>query len=126
MALLWRNEPRLNAFLASQADSIELSSTDVTRLASTFTQRIGSNGSHLYATMGGIVPSPVDAFDGDCAGWLDLTEFNPAVFTICSTVTLAAYNPAIDTSGPNNPAVLQPHLTVGNHAALLANKVHLP
>jgi hypothetical protein len=125
MGLFWRDLGRLDTLLkAVNNDTVLLGVFDMDRFATTFTQRIGSNGGHLYANMGGVAFSPVDASDGNCAGWLDLTQFNPAVFTTCSQVTLAGYNSAID-AGAANTAVVQPHLTVGNHASLLANKVHL-
>jgi hypothetical protein len=126
MGLFWRNAPRLNGLLASFQDTVPLSAIDMARFANTFVQRIGSNGHHLFADQSEGAASPVDADDGDCTGWLDLTASTPAVYQICTRVTLAGWNPAIDTSDSTHPAVLQPHLSVANHAALLANKVHLP
>jgi hypothetical protein len=55
---------------------------------------------------------------------LNLAEFNSFVYSKCETVTLNFWDQSIDnpTNDPQVQTVPQPHLTVGNHAALLALK----
>jgi hypothetical protein len=129
MGLLWRNKPRLDALLAAHlGDSIALSQDDLTSAANTFLQKLGPTGrDHLYQNFDGTVPSPVDALDGTCAGWLELAAFNVDVFTECEKILFAAWDPSLYTGiqPPPSPAA-QPHLDEVNHAALLAVKPNLP
>jgi hypothetical protein len=81
------------------------------RLANTFLYVIGA-GQDLVQDQDGRIPDPVDKWDGECDGWLNLSRFDSQVYDKCLEITLRAYG------DPDRP--LQPHLSVGNHAALLA------
>ncbi len=126
MGLMWRNESRLDTLLAADpngADEIRLGVTDMRLFANTFLERV-VGASHLYEDQSERVPSPIDSYDGDTEGWADLTAFNPDVLDQAAAVTLAPWNPAIDVVSTNDygSVTLQPHLTIGNHAALIAAK----
>jgi hypothetical protein len=123
IGLLWRNKARLDAFAASSihgADQIELSLLDMQRLTNTFIYRVNNNGTHLTENLAGWIPTPIDRRDSACEGFLHLTEFHPLVYTVCETVTLNLYDPSFNF--PDGFPAVQPHLGVGNHAALLAAK----
>jgi hypothetical protein len=135
VGLLWRNSDRLNALLASSpsgSDHIMLSATDMSMLANTFldvivTSNADANGfvhTHLAKDLYRHPDDPIDAPDSDCNGWLNLAEFDYLVYKKCETVTLHLWDPSIDnpTNDPTIRSAAQPHLGVGNHAALLALK----
>jgi hypothetical protein len=123
LELLWRDRARLNNLLTTSVygpDRIELNHTDMDRFANTFLVRVSKDG-HLTENLAGQPSTPVDRRDGSCEGWVSLARFKSLVYSRCEAVTLNPFNTAFDHPDRTYPAV-QPHLTVGNHAALLAAK----
>jgi predicted transglutaminase-like cysteine proteinase len=128
LELLRRNQARLDALLAfspSGPDSIDVTPLDITRLANTFLIRLVGPGPHLLEDQTGRVPSRLDRWDFACDGWLSLAAGNSYVYRACETVTLRLLDPSLYTP-KTMPQVLQPQLTVGNHAGLLAWKQWRP
>ncbi len=139
LGLLWRNKDRLNALLASSPagpDQLALTAADMTMLANTFLDIVvqehrdpnGVVNYHLADNLSGTLPSPVDAWDGACDGWINLAEFDSRVYSTCASVTLHQWDPSVDVPS-NDPTMFsaqQPHLGIGNHAALLALKRFAP
>jgi hypothetical protein len=110
VGLLMRNFVRLGA--SGQRFNEPLAALDWQGLAGTFIRNAsGSNFAHDIA--GQPEPSPYDA-NSRCEGWLELARVNPQVYSLCHDVTLRVVDG------------VQPHLNIGNHSSLLANKQFSP
>jgi hypothetical protein len=118
--VLRRNYDRLNALASARGEPIPLDTTQVRLFANTFLERVAGGlfhktGIFLASDIDGTpVDSPANAdyYAKLCDGWLNLAAADPNVYTICREISLRIVNG------------WQPHVSIGNHSALLMNKAY--
>lgn len=129
---MWHNKDRLNSLL-SGIDQIDLTYSDMDMIARTFLTVVVKNvpdannmvRPHLAADLNGKLDNPVDHRDTECNGWINLAEFNRAVYSRCEGVTLS-YTLEPNNNDPSAYSPYQPYLHIGIHAALVALKQFRP
>jgi hypothetical protein len=115
IALLNRNFVRLNSLPIWDGKLIAFDATYLHRFANSVLHMTGATSQvpanvHMSDDVDGTTPTPADKQDGTCHGFLGLTAGDSRVYQACHAMSLRLKNGT------------QPHLGVGAHSALLANK----
>jgi hypothetical protein len=113
LGVLHRSADRINRALPGGARTIDLT-TLRRQLRSTFLTKVASGPDLAHLIDGTFTDPDHTSANGSCNGWLDLTGDDGRVYEKCRWITLRVVNGA------------QPHLGIGNHASLLANKPTAP
>ena len=108
ISLLNRDLVRLTTAAAVSGESMSFDATYLRRFANTFLYMTG-NG-HLAEDNAGDTGDPLDARDGNCEGWIDLSVVDARVYDRCHEIALRQVNGT------------QPYIGKGSHSDLLANK----
>jgi hypothetical protein len=112
LELLRRDFDRLNVLPTSVGEPIALEYSYLRRFANTFLQKIVS-GANFANDVEGNVANPENRRNGECDGWMNLAVVDARVYRACRKISLLVLG------------ACQPHLTIGNHSALLMNKRYL-
>jgi hypothetical protein len=123
LEVLRANMDRLNAVTVPLGEPIALDPTHLRRFANTFLHKIvvdppdewfRRRPPHLAEDVLGNPAYPIDKYNGNCDGWMNLAIADARVYQTCHEISLRVVNGT------------QPYLNIANHAALLMNKRWLP